>query len=83
MSAIEGTPDEVLARVQAIFDEITPGARCELQDYGHKIGCGALGRGESVEDVVFVRGGVTEEHARHHAEVLKTKLATGGSIAGG
>lgn len=82
MSAIEGAPDEVLARVQAIFDEVTPGARCQLQDYDHKIGCGADGAGENVEEVVFVRSGVTEEQARHHAEVLKRKVASGGSTAG-
>ena len=68
MSAIAGTPEKVLSKVQEIFDEVCPGARCEHRDYGHKIGCGGAGLGHTIEEVVFARGGVTEEHARHQAE---------------
>lgn len=82
MGAIEGTETEVLAKVQAIFDELAPGARCELQDYQHKIGCGSLDRWDNIQEVKFVRRGVTEEHVRHHATVLKNKVASGGSTAG-
>lgn len=79
---IEGDEEAVLARVQAIFDELAPGARCELQDYQHKIGCGNMDQWGNIQDVRFVRSGITEQGARHQAQVLANKLRTGGSTAG-
>ena len=82
MSVIKGDEQAVLAGVQAIFDEFAPGARCELQDYRHKIGCGNMDQWGNIQDVRFVRAGVTEEDARHFAQVLAIKVRTGGSTAG-
>ncbi len=82
MSKIEGDEFAVLASVQTIFDEIAPGARCELQDYRHKIGCGNMDQWGNIQDVVFVRAGIDEDEVRHHASVLAIKLRTGGSTAG-
>lgn len=37
MTAIIGTPEEVLARVQAMVERQVPHAVCELQDYKENI----------------------------------------------
>ena len=81
MSKIERDERVALARVQEIFDAVTPGARCELQDYQHKIGCGNMDQWGNIQDVVFVRAGIDEDQVRHHASVLAIKLRTGGSTA--
>lgn len=71
-----------LERVQAIFDQIVPGAVCELQDYEFRIGCGALDRWDNIQDVVFVRKNLSDEYIRHQAQVLSRKVESGGSTGG-
>ena len=78
---IEGDSKAVLDSVQAIFDSVIPDASCELQDYEHKIGCGALDRWGNIQDVVFLRRGLSEADVEHQATVLATKVQTGGSTA--
>lgn len=75
-------PAAAVARVQELVSAIVPTARCELQDYDHKIGCGDMDQWGNIQDVVFVRHGTTENDVLHLARVLETKLRTGGSTAG-
>lgn len=82
MATIGGDEHTILGRVQAIFDEVTPGARCELQDYSHKIGCGNMDQWGNIQDVVFVRAGIDDDQVRHHAAVLAIKLRTAGRRSG-
>lgn len=79
---IEGDPKAVLNTVQAIFSRVLPGATCELQDYEHRIGCGALDQLGNVQDVKFLRQGLSQADAEHFATVLATKVHSGGSTAG-
>jgi hypothetical protein len=82
MGEVSGKDEEVLERVQAIFDGVVPGALCELQDYNFRIGCGAMDQWDSIKEVVFLRRGLTEEMVEHQAQVLSRKVASGGSTAG-
>jgi hypothetical protein len=79
---ITGSPEEILARVTAIVREQVPNANCELQDYGHQIGCGELDQWGNVQDVKLRRDHWNEVHVSHAAKVLATKVRTGGSTAG-
>ena len=79
---IEGDSTAVLDTVQAIFSRVVPGATCELQDYEHRIGCGALDQWGNVQDVKFLRRGLSQADVEHFAAVLATKVHTGGSTAG-
>jgi len=51
------------------------GAKCELQDYEHRIGCGALDAVGKVRDVRSLRAGLTEEDARSLGQTLAERLA--------
>jgi hypothetical protein len=73
---------EALMRVQEIVSAIVPTARCELQDYEHRIGCGDVDKFDQIQDVSFVWRGMTEDEVRHAGQVLSVKLRTGGSTAG-
>jgi hypothetical protein len=75
-------PAAAIARVQELVSAIVPTARCELQDYEHRIGCGDMDQWGNIQDVVLVRHGTTENEILHAARVLETKLRTGGSTAG-
>lgn len=75
-------PAAAVARVQELVSAIVPTARCELQDYEHKIGCGDMDQWGNIQEVVFVRHGTTENDVMHLARVLEVKLKTGGSTAG-
>ena len=75
-------PAAAVARVQELVSAIVPTARCELQDYEHKIGCGDMDQWGNIQEVVFVRHGTTENDVMHLARVLGVKLKTGGSTAG-
>lgn len=75
-------PHAALSRVQELVGAVVPTARCELQDYEHKIGCGDMDQWDNIQDVVFVRRGTTENDVLHLARVLEVKLRTGGSTAG-
>lgn len=79
---IEGNPQAVLVKVQEIFEKRVRGVTCELQDYEHRIGCGALDQWGNLQDVVFLRPGLTYSQADHFATALATKVHTGGSTAG-
>lgn len=79
---IPGDAATVLARVQEIMEKHVPDVKCELQDYEHRIGCGAMDEWGNVQDVKFLRRQVSEEEVRTFAQVLHTKLKTGGSTAG-
>lgn len=80
--SLPNDPAAAVARVQELVSAIVPTARCELQDYDHKIGCGDMDQWGNIQDVVFVRHGTSEDKVRHFAQVLETKLRTGGSTAG-
>jgi hypothetical protein len=75
MAAIQGDTVEVLAQVQRIVEAIVPDARCELQDYEHRIGCGALDGSGKLRDVRVMRAGLTEEDARNMGQTLADRLA--------
>ena len=79
---IPADPHAALARIQELVSGIVPTARCELQDYDHKIGCGDMDAWKNIQDVRFVRSGQTENDILHFARVLEAKLRTGGSTAG-
>ena len=79
---IDGDAQAILEAVQAIFNTIVPDASCELQDYEHRIGCGALDQWGNIQDVVFLRRGLDEADVVNFATVLATKVRTGGSTAG-
>lgn len=81
-SKLEGDAKAVLDKVQAIFSGLVPGSSCELQDYEHRIGCGALDSWDQIQDVVFLRRDITVADVKHYATVLATKVQTGGSTAG-
>ncbi len=82
MSKIEGAPEKVLERIQELVREIVPGANCEVQDYGHQIGCGAEDQRGNVRDVKFRRHEWDEDIVRHKAKALEAMVRTGGSTAG-
>lgn len=75
MMAIKGDTLAVLAQIQRIVEGIVPGARCELQDYEHRIGCGALDGEGRLHDVRVMRAGLTEEDARNLGQMLADRLA--------
>lgn len=78
---IPADPQQALARIQEIVSGVVPTARCQLQDYDHKVGCGDMDAWNNIQDVRFVRSGQTEDSILHFARVLETKLRTGGSTA--
>ena len=82
MSNIEGEAKDCLAAVQAIFDEAAPGAVCQLKDYNFRIGCGNMDNWGNIQEVVFLRSGLTTEAMLHQAASLAIKVKTGGSTAG-
>lgn len=82
MSFSDETPQMRLDRFRQIFDDLVPEAKCELFDYGHKIRCGAADRWDNIQEVKITVSMADEVQARHLAQVLKNKLATGGSTAG-
>ncbi|WP_230770296.1 hypothetical protein [Sphingomonas sp. Leaf4] len=73
---------KALQIAQEIVRKHVPTARCELQDYGHQIGCGDLDAWGNIQDVKLRRSHWNEDSFNHAGEVLKRKLATGGSTAG-
>jgi hypothetical protein len=75
-------PQAALARTRELVTSIVPSARCELQDYDFRIGCGDMDPWGNIQSVRFMIGGQTEEGVLHMARVLETKLRTGGSTAG-
>ncbi len=82
MTKLSGDEATILAQVQAIVRETVPEANCELQDYQHQIGCGALDQWGDVQAVKFRRQEWDDEIVRHKAKVLATLIRTGGSSAG-
>lgn len=78
---IDGEPAAVLARVQEIVRRAVPEAKCELQDYDHRIGCGALDPWGNIQEVRFLRRELRTIDIEHQARVLAAKVATGGSTA--
>lgn len=79
---IEGNAQAALVKVQEIFERRVPGVRCELQDYEHRIGCGMIDEWGGLQEVKFLRHGLSYGDVDHLATVLATKISTGGSTAG-
>jgi hypothetical protein len=74
MSELTGTPEEMLARVQAIAERHLPGIVCELQDSKTQIGCGALDERGTLRDVRWRVRGLTEWHVDNAVRPLATHL---------
>jgi DNA-binding XRE family transcriptional regulator len=74
-------PRQALDRVQELVSAIVPAARCELQDYQFRIGCGAVDAKGNIQDIVFIWRGQTENDVLHLARLLEAKLQPGGSSA--
>lgn len=74
MAAIEGRPEEVLARVQEIVERHVPGVVCELQNYKTEIGCGALNERGILYDVKWGLRGLTEYKVEDQARALASRF---------
>lgn len=81
-TSLPKNPQAALARVRELMKTVVPDARCELQDYDFRVGCGDMDTWGDIQDVRFMIRGETEEGVLHSAKVLATKLRTGGSTAG-
>lgn len=80
MTAITGTPEEVLARVQQLAEEQIPGIVCELQAYKTQIGCGSLdGRG-ALHEIKFSLRDLNEYLVESQARAVATHYAPRRSI---
>jgi putative lipoic acid-binding regulatory protein len=72
---IAGTAEEALSQVQTIVTRFVPEAHCELQDYQHRIGCGAPDKNGNIVDVVMIRRELDEEQVEALAQELARKVA--------
>ena len=82
MSLFTGEPEDVLKEVQTRVSAIVPGARCELRDYGFRIGCGMLDEWGNVQSVTLQRNAWSPEQADHAGKTLAQLVKSGGSTAG-
>jgi hypothetical protein len=80
MTELTGTPEEKLARVQAIAERHLPEIVCELQDYKTQVGCGALDDRGILHDVKWRLRGLTEWHVDNGVRSLATHFAPGVTI---
>lgn len=70
MAELTGTPEEKLAKVQAIAEKHLPDIVCELQDYKTQIGCGALDDRGLLRDVKWRLRGLTDYHVESGMRAL-------------
>jgi hypothetical protein len=79
---LTGEPEEVLPVVQARMQPFVPGARCELQDYGFRIGCGMLDQWGNIQSVILPRDAWNTDYIDQAGKRLAALVASGGSTAG-
>jgi hypothetical protein len=82
MSVSISDPQVALAKASQIIGHLIPTAKCELQDYDFRIGCGDMDQWGKVQDVKVAKQDWNEDAFQHAAEVLLAKLKSGGSTAG-
>ena len=75
------TAGECLARVEAVFKDIVPEAKCELWDYRHKVRCGTvLPSGQKVELSMVRTTAYDEAQVQSAAQVLRMKIDAAGTV---
>lgn len=76
MSETVGSPDEILAYVQAVVAGYVPDAVCELQNYKTTIGCGALDDRGILHEIKWGLKGLNDWRIKDQAAVLASRCAT-------
>lgn len=76
MSEIGGSPDEILAHVQALVESYVPHVVCELQNYKTNIGCGALDDRGMLHEVKWSLRGLNDWRIKDQATVLASRCVT-------
>ncbi len=74
MIDIIGTPDEILAQVQALVSEQVPGAVCELQRYKTQIGCGVLDERGALHEISWGLKGLNAWRVKDQASALASRV---------
>jgi hypothetical protein len=74
VSVLEGSPEQVLKRVQEIVEAHVPGVVCELQDYKTQIGCGILDDRGSLHEVKWRLRGLSKYNVEAQANALASHV---------
>lgn len=72
--------EELVQLVQTYARHFVPEVVCELKDYRHRLGLGALDKAGKLHEVIFLKKDVTPDRIEINAKILLTKLYPGQSL---